>query len=241
VYIQRVSELHGIIATRDIYERAIEALSDMQAKDICIRYAELERKLGEIDRARAIFGHASQFCDPRIIPSFWKTWQEFEIKHGNEDTFREMLRIKRSVQTKYNTQVNFLSAQLMASESGDNTSSSVAAMTQAPTTAAAPIVLLNDMQALESQILAQEATRSAPPGGIRFVSSSSNALNVPPQSEMLSSKANPDEILLESEEEEVEYYEDELIAKKDMDVEEQQIPVTVFGSMMTTTTTTIEK
>src|ERR1700719_3842905 len=102
VYIQRVAEMHGVIATRDIYERAIEALSDLQAKDICIRYAELERKLGEIDRARAIFGHASQFCDPRIVPSFWKTWQEFEIKHGNEDTFREMLRIKRSVQAKYN-------------------------------------------------------------------------------------------------------------------------------------------
>jgi pre-mRNA-splicing factor SYF1 len=110
VYIQRVAELYGVTATRDIYERAIGALSDMQAKDICIRYAELERKLGEIDRARAIYGHASQFCDPRIIPSFWKTWQEFEIKHGNEDTFREMLRIKRSVQAKYNTQVNFLSA-----------------------------------------------------------------------------------------------------------------------------------
>ena len=37
--------------------------------------------------------------------SFWKTWHDFEVHHGNEDTFREMLRIKRSVQAKYNTQV----------------------------------------------------------------------------------------------------------------------------------------
>ena len=29
---------------------------------------------------------------------FWETWKEFEVKHGNEDTVREMLRIKRSVQ-----------------------------------------------------------------------------------------------------------------------------------------------
>lgn len=28
-------------------------------------------------------------------------WREFEIAHGNEDTFREMLRIKRSVQALY--------------------------------------------------------------------------------------------------------------------------------------------
>ena len=29
------------------------------------------------------------------------TWNEFEVKHGNEDTFREMLRIKRSVSASY--------------------------------------------------------------------------------------------------------------------------------------------
>ena len=43
-------------------------------------------------------------------------WKEFEIKHGNEDTVREMLRIKRSVQATFNTQVNFMSAQLLAAQ-----------------------------------------------------------------------------------------------------------------------------
>lgn len=33
---------------------------------MCIRFAELERKLGEIDRARAIYAHCSQMCDPRV-------------------------------------------------------------------------------------------------------------------------------------------------------------------------------
>lgn len=41
----------------------------------------------------------------------------FEVKHGNEDTVREMLRIKRSVQATYNTQVNFMSAQMLAAAS----------------------------------------------------------------------------------------------------------------------------
>jgi hypothetical protein len=31
-----------------------------------LRYADLERKLGEIDRARAILSHGSQLCDPRV-------------------------------------------------------------------------------------------------------------------------------------------------------------------------------
>lgn len=35
------------------------------------------------------------------------------MRHGNEDTMREMLRIKRSVQAMYNTQVNMMSAQML--------------------------------------------------------------------------------------------------------------------------------
>lgn len=41
----------------------------------------------------------------QVAPQFWEAWKEFEINHGNEDTVREMLRIKRSVQATYNTQV----------------------------------------------------------------------------------------------------------------------------------------
>lgn len=68
---------------------------------MCLKFAEMERRLGEIDRARAIYGHASQFCDPRTNAPFWRKWEEFEINHGNDDTFGEMIRIKRSVQAQY--------------------------------------------------------------------------------------------------------------------------------------------
>lgn len=37
-----------------------------------IRFAEMETKLGEIDRARAIYSHASQMCDPRVTAEFWQ-------------------------------------------------------------------------------------------------------------------------------------------------------------------------
>jgi pre-mRNA-splicing factor SYF1 len=36
------------------------------------------------------------------------------VQHGNEDTFKEMLRIKRSVQAQYNTDVNFIASQALA-------------------------------------------------------------------------------------------------------------------------------
>jgi pre-mRNA-splicing factor SYF1 len=100
-YITKSASNFGLTSTRPIYERAISTLPDREARDMCLKFAEMERRLGEIDRARAIYGHASQFCDPRITPTFWAKWESFEVQHGNEDTFKEMLRIKRSVQAQY--------------------------------------------------------------------------------------------------------------------------------------------
>ena len=113
-YITKSASNFGLTSTRPIYERAIAALPDKEARDMCLKFAEMERRLGEVDRARAIYGHASQFCDPRTTPTFWHKWEEFEVQHGNEDTFKEMLRIKRSVQAQYNTDVNFIASQALA-------------------------------------------------------------------------------------------------------------------------------
>ncbi|EEH10089.1 pre-mRNA-splicing factor syf1 [Histoplasma capsulatum G186AR] len=113
-YITKSASNFGLTSTRPIYERAITALPDNEAKEMCLKFAEMERRLGEIDRARAIYGHASQFCDPRTNAGFWQKWEAFEVQHGNEDTFKEMLRIKRSVQAQYNTDVNFIASQAIA-------------------------------------------------------------------------------------------------------------------------------
>jgi pre-mRNA-splicing factor SYF1 len=113
-YITKSATNFGLTSTRPIYERAITALPDREARDMCLKFAEMERRLGEIDRARAIYGHASQFCDPRTTPEFWSKWQAFEVQHGNEDTYKEMLRIKRSVQAQYNTDVSFIASQALA-------------------------------------------------------------------------------------------------------------------------------
>ncbi|KAI9757602.1 MAG: pre-mRNA-splicing factor syf1 [Chaenotheca gracillima] len=107
-YITKSASNFGLTSTRQIYERAIAALPDKEATVMCLKLADMERRLGEIDRARVVYGHASQFCDPRAVPVFWTKWEQFEVQHGNEDTFKEMLRIKRSVQAKYNTDVNFI-------------------------------------------------------------------------------------------------------------------------------------
>ncbi|OCH87421.1 protein prenylyltransferase [Obba rivulosa] len=118
IYIAKATENYGLPATRPIYERALEVLPDKQTAEMCLRFASMERKLGEIDRARAIYAHASQFCDPRVNPKFWQEWHSFEIDTGSEDTFREMLRIRRSVQAQFNTEASYLAAQMASKESG---------------------------------------------------------------------------------------------------------------------------
>lgn len=85
--------LPGMPQVREVYESAIEAqppqaLSDADTRTLCLRYAALERRLGEVDRARAIYVHASSLADPRGDRGFWEEWNSFEVKHGNEDTFR---------------------------------------------------------------------------------------------------------------------------------------------------------
>lgn len=113
-YLAKASELFGIGKLREVYEMAIEAeppyaMTDSDTLTMCLRYAGVEQKLGEIDRARGIFVHASSMADPRQHPRFWIDWNDFEVKHGNEQTFREMLRIKRSVAAA-NSQQHFNTA-----------------------------------------------------------------------------------------------------------------------------------
>ncbi|XP_058223295.1 uncharacterized protein LOC131333012 [Rhododendron vialii] len=108
IYIARATEIFGVPRTREIYRQAIESgLPDKDVKTMCMKYAELEKSLGEIDRARGVFIYVSRFADPRSDPDVWNKWNEFEVNHGNEDTFREMLRIRRSVSASY-TQKHFI-------------------------------------------------------------------------------------------------------------------------------------
>ena len=83
---------------RSIYDFAIaQTLPGDVIKALCMQYAHFERKFGEIDRARALYTHACQIANPQEDAELWDEWNALEVQNGNEDTFREMLRIKRSV------------------------------------------------------------------------------------------------------------------------------------------------
>ncbi|CAD5123791.1 DgyrCDS12102 [Dimorphilus gyrociliatus] len=203
IYIRRAAEIYGVSHTRSIYEKAIDVLTDKDAREFSLKFADLERKLGEIDRARAIYAHASQMCDPRITLKFWKTWKEFEIKHGNEDTVREMLRVKRSVQATYNTQVNFMSSQISSVNQNEDDDEE------------------DEMRKLEKRAreLAEEEVKSqTKEKNINFISSEENPKKV--------EEKNPEELDIDWSDDD-----DEATESSKVTVEKQFIPDEVYGGL----------
>ncbi|GMH85499.1 hypothetical protein TrST_g10493 [Triparma strigata] len=106
LYIAKTQSFYGATKARPIYEAGIAACNDADAAKLCLQYSDLEKSLGEMDRARASLKYGAQLCDPSRDPVYWTKWHDFEVSYGNEETFRDMLRIKRSVQAAFST-VNY--------------------------------------------------------------------------------------------------------------------------------------
>ena len=221
LYIKKAAEIYGIPRTRPIYEKAIEMLPEMKSREMCIKFAEMETKLGEIDRARVIYSHCSQMCDPRITQDFWQRWKDFEIRHGNEDTMREMLRIKRSVQATYNTQINMMTAQIPIATGGSATESANQR---------------SAMQALEAKAAEsnfKQTLATAAGANIMFVRGEVQGGDKKKEEGAV---YNPDEIDIDDDEDDDDEASDggdndEVVELKNVPIEKQAIPAKVFGSL----------
>ncbi|KAF5830373.1 protein prenylyltransferase [Dunaliella salina] len=122
IYIAKASEFFSIGKhCMEVYKRAPEAVPKSERTsiyDIYVARASEFFGIDKIDRARAIFVHASTLANPRVDHKFWLDWKQFEVAHGNEDTFREMLRIQRSVAASYShTQVQSVMDTVRVAES----------------------------------------------------------------------------------------------------------------------------
>jgi pre-mRNA-splicing factor SYF1 len=209
IYLAKAASFFGLSSTRDIYSKAIEILPDAECRKICLDFASTEIKLGEIDRARAIYIHGSQMADPEINPDYWKIWSDFEVRYGNEETFKEMLRVKRSVLAKYSSQAAYMSAKLLAaSKAGQE----IPAVPGIPSEAEQP----KTMADLEAMVIAEQEAQALP-GFVRATVTEPEKEN-PDDGADESGKGNvnPDEIELED---------------SDEDIETVAVPAAVFGSL----------
>lgn len=75
IYIAKVSKLLGITKTRAIFDEALQKLDEKEVLEIGRKYADIEIKMGEIERARAIYVYISQFTNPRDDRrGVWEEW-----------------------------------------------------------------------------------------------------------------------------------------------------------------------
>ncbi|XP_020574450.1 pre-mRNA-splicing factor SYF1 [Phalaenopsis equestris] len=214
IYIARAAEIFGIPKTREIYEQAIESgLPDNAVKTMCMKYAELERNLGEIDRARAIFVFASQFADPRSDSDFWKRWNDFEVQHGNEDTFREMLRVKRSVLASFSQTHMILPEYLMQKDQKLNLEEAVDTLKRAG-------VPEDEMASLERQLASSSADLS--------VKDESRMMNF--VSAGVESRPN-NEKKVNANSEDIELPEESDSDDEKIEIAQKGVPATVFGEL----------
>jgi pre-mRNA-splicing factor SYF1 len=146
---------------------------------------------------------------------FWEIWKEFEVRHGNVETFKEMLRIKRSVTAQYSIAVQMPLAPAPSAEAGQE----------------------DPLQRLEAE------ASTGPALGKRFVGGSTlrpEELGLAPSETGVSARpattANTEEIELDLDEgEEPEPQEEPAPSdkhKKRVDLEEIRVPQAVFGGLV---------
>lgn len=204
-WLEKAEEYYGVTSTRDIYQQAIDKLPDEQVVDMCMRFMKMERKLGEVDRARAILQYCSQLCDPRTHTQFWKEWHDFEVEYGNEETYRDMLRTKRTIQMQFSS-VNFTAADMLTD------------MPSAPSDAAA-----------EAE---REASSQVPQASAGFVGKRQHEGDSMQRLEEQTAKIARKTGQTAAEEERPHEQEEATKDENEIEVEEQPVPDEVFGSAL---------
>ncbi|KAI9219946.1 hypothetical protein BC828DRAFT_384760 [Blastocladiella britannica] len=113
------SAAFGLLAARAVYERALRHLPDRAAAQTCLAFAALELRAGDVPRARAVFAHGAPLAgDPTVTSGgakqgqhwYWNAWRAFEVQYGNEESFKDMLRVRRAVAAQLNTDENYVRA-----------------------------------------------------------------------------------------------------------------------------------
>jgi pre-mRNA-splicing factor SYF1 len=170
--------------------------------------------------------YGSQHCDPGKDHTLWNKWHGFEVRHGNEDTFRDMLRIKRSVQLQF-------------SQQHVNTTDTAAALIQnGPASKRQKIS--NDMEKLERQMMNEDMRNlveapSLSRGGDIVATGGDETSSVIP---VAGSARNTDEIAIDDDDDD-EMLEDgaakgptgkQQMAR--MNLVEKAIPAAVYGGLM---------
>ena len=115
--IEKVKEWEGPAACRKYFDETVNLLRNdvSQFVEIARDFANYEATMGEVDRARGIFSQTARSVKDQNS-SFWEDFKTFELKHGNEETYKDFKRIKRATEAIFSGKI-MESAKLIVEDS----------------------------------------------------------------------------------------------------------------------------
>lgn len=98
--ISKVKELLSSEESRKFYEECIQSLPNSKAITFVTEFSMTEAALGEVERAREILKYGAQLLPPGRNGELWKSWDNFEIQYGDKESYKDMLKLKRRLETE---------------------------------------------------------------------------------------------------------------------------------------------
>ena len=109
--ITKMQDNFGGEATRPLYEECIQVIPRSKATKFVIQFASMESSLGNVRRAREILEYGAKLLPPQKNDTLWKFWDEFELRYGSKETYREMLLLKRKLEADMKIDTEAISRQ----------------------------------------------------------------------------------------------------------------------------------
>lgn len=105
LYVSLVTLIEKFLKDRDmvreVFAKAVEDqhLTIPNTVDVCLRFIKFEISANDFPRVRALFKYATGLASPQqhTMKQAWKSWEEFELEHGDEESYKQMLKYKRTV------------------------------------------------------------------------------------------------------------------------------------------------
>lgn len=101
--------LKDFIKLRETYSTILndKQITLNQLIEITSKFIQFESDQGQLVRVRTLFKFISKLGNPEAekFKKIWSDWENFELKHGDESSFKDMLRFKRSIKVEFENDV----------------------------------------------------------------------------------------------------------------------------------------
>lgn len=93
--ISKAKSTLGPSVARELYQECIQVLPNPKAVEFVIKFSNFESSIGETIRAREILAYGAKLLPPSRNIELWDSFEIFELKHGDKETYKDMLKMKK--------------------------------------------------------------------------------------------------------------------------------------------------